>query len=69
MSYSHLFSFCYRIYNVSRGTETEEQVNLRLANAEIELLSSKVEGLFDKVLVNDNYDDTVNAFFRTMRDW
>jgi hypothetical protein len=26
-------------------------------------------GLFDEVIVNDDFQVTVNAFFRLMRDW
>lgn len=26
-------------------------------------------GLFDEVIVNDDFQATVNAFFRLMRDW
>jgi hypothetical protein len=54
---------------LERGTETEEQINLRVKNAEAELQSANDPSLFDKVLVNDDFNDTVNAFFRLMRDW
>lgn len=52
-----------------RGTETLEQQELRLNNALKELELSKVEGLFDRVLVNDDLELTRNAFFRAVRDW
>jgi len=55
---------------VDRGTETPEQIALRIASAEREVAESKNNrALFDLVLVNDDYQLTVNALFRTMRDW
>lgn len=54
---------------LERGTETEEQINLRVKNAEAELQSANDTTLFDKVLVNDDFNDTVNSFFRLMRNW
>lgn len=53
-----------------RGTETPEQIQLRIASAERELAESKKDDtLFDLVVVNEDYQKTVNTFFRTMRDW
>ena len=53
-----------------RGTETSEQIQLRIASAERELAESKKDdNLFDLVVVNDDYPKTVNTLFRTMRDW
>lgn len=40
----------------ARGTETEEQVQKRLRNAKAELEEGKSSGLFDHILVNDNFD-------------
>eukprot|EP01025_Chloroclados_australasicus_P018592 TRINITY_DN1983_c0_g2_i1.p1 TRINITY_DN1983_c0_g2~~TRINITY_DN1983_c0_g2_i1.p1 ORF type:complete len:521 (-),score=52.22 TRINITY_DN1983_c0_g2_i1:331-1893(-) len=41
---------------LSRNTETKEQIAKRLAAARSELESSKEEGLFDVVIVNDNLE-------------
>lgn len=54
---------------LTRATESPEQVELRLKNAYIELEESTEEGLFDKIIVNDNFNEAVNALFRTVRDW
>ncbi len=52
-----------------RATETEEDIQLRIKNAVLELEESKEEGLFDEELVNDDFEKTVNTFFRLARDW
>ena len=41
-----------------RGTETEEKVALRLANARTELTAADEPGFFDHKLINDDLDDT-----------
>ncbi len=51
-----------------RGTETQEDIQLRVKNAEKELVLAEEDGLFDTVLVNDNFELTANAFFRLCRD-
>lgn len=51
-----------------RGTETQEDIDLRVKNAEKELVLAEEEGLFDTVLVNDDFELTANAFFRLCRD-
>ena len=59
-----------RMRLIDRGTETPEQIALRIASAEREMGESQTNrGLFDLVLVNDDYQQTVNTLFRTMRDW
>ena len=40
----------------SRGTETEEAILTRTANAKAELESTEIEGFWDAVLVNDQLD-------------
>lgn len=52
----------------SRGTETEEQIQIRLRNAiaEIEYGNS---GEFDEVLVNDELEVTYNTLLTHMRTW
>ncbi|EPS69773.1 hypothetical protein M569_04991 [Genlisea aurea] len=40
----------------SRGTETEEQIQKRLRNAEAELQQGNSPGLFDHILVNDDLE-------------
>ncbi|GMI79650.1 GUANYLATE KINAS 2, guanylate kinase [Hibiscus trionum] len=39
-----------------RGTETEEQVQKRLRNAEAEIEQGKTSGIFDHILCNDNLE-------------
>lgn len=51
-----------------RGTETQEDIQLRVKNAEKELVLAEEDGLFDTVLVNDDFELTANAFFRLCRD-
>jgi guanylate kinase len=54
---------------VERGTETTEQIELRLRNAELEIKRAEDSKLFGKVLVNEDFEETSKAFFRLMRDW
>ena len=39
-----------------RGTETEESIRERLAQAELEMAYSREEGVHDKVVVNDDLE-------------
>ena len=39
-----------------RGTETEDSIRKRLAQAELEMAYSREEGAHDKVVVNDDLD-------------
>mgnify|MGYP000973331561 CR=1 FL=1 len=48
-----------------RGTESEESLKKRLAQAKIELEYSKQPGAHDKIVVNDDLDKA----YREMRDW
>ena len=40
-----------------RGTEKEESIQKRLAQAELEMAYSKTDGVHDLVIVNDNLED------------
>lgn len=56
-SHSHKFFHSGSNLNfVNRGTETEEQIQKRLRNAEAELEQGQSSGLFDHILVNDDLD-------------
>ena len=48
----------------NRGTETKEQIELRLRNAELEIKRAEDSKLFGKILVNEEFDETSKAFFR-----
>jgi guanylate kinase len=52
-----------------RGTESPEQVELRLKNAFEELELCKKEKIFDRIIINDDLEDARNALFRAVRDW
>merc|ERR1712216_559947 len=45
-----------------RGTETEEKIQIRTANARTELEATKVEGFWDKILVNGDLKKAVVEF-------
>lgn len=52
-----------------RGTEKQEEVELRIANAQKELdFVVQNPSFFDHVLVNDDFSLTSNSFFRLSRD-
>lgn len=48
-----------------RGTETEDSMNKRLAQAKNELEYAKQPGAHDKIVVNDDLDRA----YAEMRDW
>jgi guanylate kinase len=52
-----------------RGTETQQEIDVRLANAEKEIMESQEKGLFDAIIINDNFESASKAFFRLIRDW
>jgi guanylate kinase len=52
-----------------RGTEQEEDIQRRLANAEAELNYGKQPGNFDLVLVNDNLNKTFELLVRNIQRW
>lgn len=52
-----------------RNTENDEEIELRLTNAGIELAEAKADtDLFNHIIVNDDFENAVNAFFRFVRD-
>ncbi|RHZ17534.1 hypothetical protein DYB37_005985 [Aphanomyces astaci] len=51
-----------------RGTEAEEKVTLRLANAKAEM-DFAAQGHFDKVLVNNDLDEAFAELEETMAEW
>lgn len=55
---------------LERDSETDEEMELRLQNAEKDLnYVAKHKELFDRVLHNDDLTLASNAFFRAVRDW
>ena len=52
-----------------RGTETEEAVVKRLANAQEEVDYGMGEGNFDRVLTNDDLDKTFEALVAQFQEW
>ena len=48
-----------------RGTENEENLQKRLKQAEAEMAYSKVEGVHDKVVVNDDLDTA----YKELEEW
>eukprot|EP00397_Hematodinium_sp_SG-2012_P058886 GEMP01074919.1.p1 GENE.GEMP01074919.1~~GEMP01074919.1.p1 ORF type:complete len:241 (+),score=36.26 GEMP01074919.1:26-724(+) len=46
----------------SRGTETEQSLSTRLANAKHELLFRDIPGFWDTVIINDNLDAAYEQF-------
>lgn len=52
-----------------RGTESSEDIELRLRNAQIEIDEATKSSFFDFILVNNEYQLSVNQFFRLVRDW
>eukprot|EP01039_Chlorochromonas_danica_P000530 gene530-569_t len=52
-----------------RGSETHEEIELRLKNAKEEIIQAKHSvSLFHEYLVNDQMNVTINTFFRLVRD-
>jgi len=54
---------------LERGTETDEDIRLRLANAKMEIEHARRDGFVDKIICNDDFGNATNALFRTVRDW
>mmetsp|Transcript_14218 Transcript_14218/g.34367 ORF Transcript_14218/g.34367 Transcript_14218/m.34367 type:complete len:614 (-) Transcript_14218:332-2173(-) len=52
-----------------RGTESEEAMQRRLANAKGELDYGMKEGNFDAVLVNNDLDETFERMVRKFKEW
>jgi guanylate kinase len=53
-----------------RGTESSEQIDLRLKNAEDEMeYATGDDEPFDLILVNDNLDESEKMLLKNMREW
>ena len=52
-----------------RGTEKEEDIQVRLANAAKELEYGRKKGNFDKVLVNDDLAKTFELLVKAIKGW
>ena len=52
-----------------RGTEKEESIQKRLANAKAELEYGQTTGEFDKYLVNSDLESTFEELVDTFRQW
>lgn len=53
----------------SRGTESEDQIQLRLKNAQSEMDYGLAKGNFDLVLVNENLDEAYGSLVKQLRNW
>ena len=52
-----------------RGTEKEESIQKRLANAKAEMEYGQTSGEFDKYLVNSDLDATFEELVDTFKEW
>ena len=52
-----------------RNTETEDKIKIRLKNAAGELQYGKTEGNFDKILTNNELDQTIADFIKILDSW
>lgn len=52
-----------------RGTETEEQMKIRLGNAAKELEYGQAEGNFDKIFVNNNLEECFGDMVQSFKEW
>jgi guanylate kinase len=52
-----------------RGTEAEEAVRLRIANAQDELKFGLESGFFEKIIVNDDVDVAYNELLQHVKQW
>jgi len=52
-----------------RGTETEEKIQVRLANALGELEFGQAEGNFDAIIVNDNLEKAYSDIIQQIQAW
>lgn len=52
-----------------RGTETEEQMQVRLGNAAQELEYGQATGNFDKIFVNNNLDECFADMVQSFKEW
>lgn len=54
---------------LERGSETPEEIALRLRNAEIEIDAARNSDIFNATIINDDLNNATAAFFRLVRDW
>ncbi len=54
---------------VGRGTETADKIRVRLDNALKEIAYSKVEGNFDKLIVNQDLETTFREVVNLLQGW
>jgi hypothetical protein len=52
-----------------RGTETEEQLRIRISNAAAQMEYGRKEGNFDVIIKNDDLDATVDEVLKYLRLW
>ncbi|GAX11353.1 guanylate kinase [Fistulifera solaris] len=52
-----------------RGTETEEQMQIRLGNAAQELAYGQAEGNFDKIFVNNDLETCFAEMVQAFQEW
>ena len=52
-----------------RGTETEEQMQMRLANAAQELDYGQTPGNFDRIFVNNNLEECFQEMVQAFQEW
>jgi guanylate kinase len=52
-----------------RGTEAEDKIKVRLANAVNELSYGHTPGNFDEILLNDNLDEAFEKLSSLLRNW
>eukprot|EP01038_Epipyxis_sp_PR26KG_P008801 gene8801-11883_t len=52
-----------------RGTENNEEIELRMYNANVEIMAAKQSSFFHAFLLNDDFSTSVNRLFRLVRDW
>jgi guanylate kinase len=54
---------------VGRGTETAEKIQIRLKNSEEEIAYGREEGNFDRILVNNDLNETYAALVGQLHSW
>ncbi len=52
-----------------RGSETAEKIKVRLENAVGEIAFAKVEGNFDSIIVNDDFNRAFEEVVATLQRW
>jgi guanylate kinase len=52
-----------------RGTETEEQMQIRLGNAAQELSYGQADGNFDKIFVNNDLETCFAEMVQSFQEW